>query len=312
MLDSDAQFEKRRLKRRLALWRLGAIIAIVVAGVVIAGGSFHYSGDAGVLGRPYVARVVIDETIFEDPLRREAIEDLADNDNVRAVLLYINSPGGSTYGSEELFVSLRHVGENKPIAAVIGTIGASGGYMTALAADRIFAGESSIVGSIGVLFQTVEVSKLLDKVGVSAETITSGPLKAEPSPFKPLSNNVRQATQAMINQTSEWFIGLVHERRHLNSDQIARISDGRVFIGRIGLGIGLIDQLGGEREARAWLESEHKISRTLPVRTVRWRGPAEDWRDFFSEKAQLWFRKVFLSERLSLDGLTSLWHAEPQ
>ena len=313
MLDSDALFERRRLKRRLSLWRAGAILAIVVAAMVIAGGSasmFGLSDGASVLGRPYVARVVIDEAITEDQLRREALDQLAENENAKAVLLYINSPGGSTFGSEELFIALRRIAENKPVVAVIGTIGASGGYMTALAADRIFAGESSIVGSIGVLFQTVEVSKLLEKIGVSADTITSGPYKAEPSPFKPLSERARQATQVMVNQTNEWFVGLVRERRHMTAEQVTKVTDGRVFIGRVGLTLGLIDQLGGERDAREWLENEHKISRDLPIKTVKWRGATEDWRDFFTEHAASLFGKAFLSERLGLDGLVSLWHPD--
>ena len=127
-----------------------------------------------------------------------AINKILKDDQAKALLVYINSPGGSTYGSERLFKALRRVAEKKPVVAVIGTIGASGGYLTALAGDRIFAGESSITGSIGVIVQLTEFSSLMETLGVKADAITSGKLKGEPSPFKPISVGGRQNLQDMV------------------------------------------------------------------------------------------------------------------
>jgi protease-4 len=299
-LDTDAMLDRRRLKRRLSLWRLAAVIS-VVALVAVALGRF------GDLGRePHVARIDVAGIIVEDHDRLDAIEELVEDDNAKALIVRIDSPGGTTAGGESLFYALRRVAEEKPVVAVIGTLGASGGYMAALAADHIVARESSITGSIGVILQTAEISGLLDKLGITTEAIKSGPLKATPSPFEPLSDESRVATQAVVDDTHSWFVALVAERRELEQATAEGLSDGRIYTGRQALEKNLIDALGGEREAREWLAESHDISKSLPVVKVKF-GEEEDLVDkFFSSLAG----KTFLSERLTLDGLISLWHPD--
>lgn len=300
--DTDALIERRRLKRRVTIWRAATVIVLVAGLFTVA--SFFMDKGFGLPARPHIARINIQDVITEDRDRQEALKALIEDGNAKAAIVYINSPGGTTFGAEELYVALRKFGETRPVVAVIGTIGASGGYLTALAGDRIFARESTITGSIGVLFQTTEFSKLLDKVGVSAETITSGPLKAEPSPFKPLSERARAATQSMVNETFAWFKGLVMERRKMTEEEVTRVTDGRIFIGKIALGLKLIDEIGGEEEAVAWLAQEKGVDQNLPIYTLSWGTETDDWRELFSSIAG----KAFLSERLSLDGLLAVWH----
>lgn len=309
-LDTDTLFERRQLKRRLSLWRALAVLAVLGAGFYLLGGDEWLDDDAGVFARPHVARIHLDEVIVEDRDRQEALERIARNDNVRALIVHVSTPGGSTYGAEEIYLALRRIGEQRPVVAVIGTIGTSGGYLAALAAERIFARESSITGSVGVLFQATEVSGLMEKVGVRAETITSGPLKAEPSPFKPLSEQARSATQAMVNETHAWFAGLVAERRGLKDEQLRLVSDGGIFIGRRALGLGLIDELGGESEARTWLARQKGVEEGLPARTLDWRRPGDDWRGMLLGSIAGLFGKTILTERLKVDGLMSVWHPE--
>ncbi len=304
-VESDLLADRRRLKRRIAWWR--GLAVLVIAALVAFLATYDPAEGRFVLRRgDYIAWLDVVGVIAEDRRLESAIRDIAKDDDAKAVIVYISSPGGSTYGAEQLFVELRKLADKKPVVAVIGTMGASGGYLTALAADRTFARESSIVGSIGVLFQTVEVSRLMDKLGISAEAITSGPLKAEPSPFKPLSDRGRVAVQDLVNKAYEWFVGLVADRRNLPMEQARQLADGRVFHGREALEAGLIDQIGGDREALDWLARERGIDRGLPYRHF----PVQPvFSDLAEQGARIIGKSVF-PERLTLDGLISLWHPD--
>ncbi len=114
-----------------------------------------------------------------------------------------------------LYDAIRKVAEKKPVVSDVRTLAASAGYMVALAGDRIVAGDTSITGSIGVLFQYPQVKTLMDKIGVSLEEIKSSPLKAEPNPFHPPSDAAKAVIQAMIDDSYNWFVDLVAERRQL-------------------------------------------------------------------------------------------------
>lgn len=299
-VDSENYEIRRRLKRRLSLWRLLAILLVIVLGVWI----FNEMSEEEV--RDHIARLDVTEIIVENDRREEAIDDIIKDPSAKALIVYINSPGGSTYGSERLFKALRRVAETKPVTTVIGTVGASGGYMTALAGDRIFAGESSIVGSIGVIVQLTEISELMKKVGVSATAITSGALKGEPSPFKPISEAGRENLQEMVTATYDWFVSMVTQRRPLDETQVRALADGRVVIGLVAVKNGLIDEIGGITEAQSWLESEQQIPSGLPLRTVDYSEPKPLIARLLGEM----MGKSVLSERLTLDGLLSLWQPD--
>jgi protease-4 len=298
--DSETAYDRRRLKRRLSFWRIVAIILVIVLGVWIFN-SFSEEETAD-----HVARLDITEIIIENERRQDAIERVIRDDKAKALVVYINSPGGSTYGSERLFKALRRVAEKKPVVTIIGTVGASGGYMTALAGDRIFAGESSITGSIGVIVQLTEFSELMEKVGVTATAITSGGIKGEPSPFKPISRAGRENLQTMVTETYDWFVDLVVDRRPLDEQEVRRLADGRVLIGISALRNGLIDELGGVQEARAWLESAKNIPSSLPVQTIDYSEP----KPLIARLLSGMLGKSVITERLTLDGLLSLWHPE--
>jgi protease-4 len=302
-LDADALLERRRLKRRVVAWRAVAILAVLAAALA----ALWQVEPIQVIGkRDHVARLEVTGLIIENRWLEEALQKVADDPRAKALLVYVNSPGGSTYGGEALFRSLRRVAEKKPVVSVIGTLGASAGYMVAISGDRVFARETSLTGSIGVLFQSAEISRLLDKIGVSPQTITSGPLKDEPSLFHPMTERGRRVLQEMIEQTHRWFVDLVAERRSLARDKVAGLADGRIYTGRDALAEGLIDEYGGEREARSWLDRERSVPAELPVTEVPTSPPAEGWRDLVSGLVQ----KTFLAEPLTLDGLISVWQAQ--
>jgi len=297
-LDPDDMVDRRRLKRRLALWRTLAVL-IAVGLVAVAVERFRGAG-----GGPYVARLDIDNIILNDRDRLVAVEDLAKDGQARALILRIDSPGGTVVGSESLYRALRKVAARKPVVAVMDGLAASGGYMVALAAERIFAHEATITGSIGVLFQTAEITELLQKIGVSVDSIKSGPLKAEPSPVTKMTPEARRATQALVDDMFRMFVDMVAKRRAMAPDRARTLADGRVYTGRMAVANGLVDAIGGESEALEWLRRERKIDRKLPVRDVRIHRDVEAWFDRLTGLA----RKTVLSERLTLDGLVSVWH----
>ena len=297
---SDHDTVRRRLKRRLTFWRIVALLLLIGIGVWI---FTDWQSDTP---RDHIARLDVTEIIVENDRRHNALDHILHDPSAKALIVYINSPGGSTYGSERLYKALRRVSEEKPVVAVIGTVGASGGYLTALAGDRIFAGESSIVGSIGVIVQLTEISELMKKVGVSAPAITSGELKGEPSPFKPISEAGRENLQAMVSATYDWFLGLVTDRRPIAEEDARKLADGRIMIGLIAVENGLIDEIGGLEEAKRWLESERDVPAGLPLRTVDYSEPKPLIARLFSEM----MGKSVLPERLTLDGLLSLWQPE--
>ncbi len=297
-LASDEIVDRRRLRRSLIVWRTAAaVLAIAIAAFVI--GEYSGRGD-------YVARLQISGVITRDAALTATIRKIAKDNNARAVLVDINSPGGTVVGGEELFLELRALADRKPVAALIGTLGTSAAYMAALGTDRIFSRQGSMTGSIGVILQTTEISGLLESLGITTESVKSGPLKAVPSPFEPMSPEGREATREVIMDVFDMFVDLVAERRSLGREEALRLADGRVYTGRQAVGLGLVDEIGGDKEARAWLATERGISLKLPVRDLDPPREFSPWRSLVSLVSQ----KTVFSETLTLDGLVSLWHPE--
>ncbi|MBM3517905.1 MAG: signal peptide peptidase SppA [Alphaproteobacteria bacterium] len=296
--DVDAIVDRRRLKRRLALWRLVAIVA-ALAVVAIGIGLF-----GGVPAEDHVAHLRIDGLILDDRERLAAVNAVAEDASAKALVVHVNSPGGTTVGAEALYEAVRRVAEAKPAVAVIGTVGASGGYLVALATDHIVSRSSSLTGSIGVILQTAEFTELLADLGVSAQAIKSAPLKGAPSPLEPLSPEARAATQAVVDDVYAWFVDILADRRGYSRGEAVALADGRVFTGRQALTARLVDELGGEAAARAWLSSARAIPIDLPDREVE----IEDGADTLWHRLFAGAKKAFLSERLILDALASVWH----
>ena len=299
-LDADYVVERRRLKRRLTFWRVLGVVALVAA-VVAAAGRFDLQRQ-----QDHVAQIAIGGLILDDPARDEALKEVADDDKVKALLVKIDTPGGTYVGGEALYESLRRVGEKKPVVAIMGTTATSAGYMSALGSDHIVARSSTLTGSIGVILQTADVTGLLDKIGIKSVVVKSGPLKAQPNPLEKFSPAARKATEAIIADDFDRFVTLVAERRFLSREQVLKLADGRIFSGRQAKKAGLVDSLGAEPEARKWLSETHKIADSLPVKEVKVKHEDELWRDLFD----FMIGKVMFSERLSLDGVISLWHPD--
>ncbi len=299
-LDPDALIDRRRLKRKLRWWQAATLVAVALT-IVIA-----LQASDLLLERDKVARLRVGGLITEDHTRDALLANIAEDTSVRALIVHLDSPGGTVVGGEDLYRSLRVVGEQKPVVTVMGTVAASAAYMTAVAGDRVFAREGTITGSIGVLFQTADITALLDKLGIKPEALKSGPLKAVPSPTEPLTEEARAATQALVLDLFEFFIDLVTERRPLDRAQVLQLADGRVYTGRQAVANGLVDAIGGETAARDWLAEAKDIPRDIPTVTVK---PESERRGFSDALSSLTGKSLF-SNALTLDGLLSVWHPE--
>jgi protease-4 len=317
-LDADSIVDRRLMRRKLTFWRavaaIVAIVAVVGAGVALAPNRWTGGGN-------YIARVTIQGLIRGNRDRVAAIEKLGKSSQVRAVIVHVDSPGGTTAGSEQLFDALRTLQEKKPMVVVVDGLAASGAYITALAADHIIAHDTSLVGSVGVLIQYPNFTQVLKTVGVQVEEVKSSPLKAAPNGFEPTSPEARAALAAIVTDSYAWFKALVRERRKMDDTQLAAVDDGRVFTGRQGLGLKLVDELGNEKTALAWLAKEKKVPPNTPVRDY---SLAPRFGELSFLHVAAWtFQIVGLSaiaqrieawgaveavERLNLDGLLALWH----
>jgi protease-4 len=321
-LDADTIVDRRRMRRKLTFWRVFAILLAICA-LVAVGAALRVPGTGLLIGQTSgsIARVTISGLIRGDQERVEALERLGKS-RARAVIVHINSPGGTTAGSEQLHDSLMRLKEKKPLVVVVDGLAASGGYITAIAADHIVALETSLVGSIGVLFQYPNVTDLLKTLGVKIEEIKSSPLKAAPNGFEPTSPEARAAIESIVSDSYAWFKNMVKARRHLDDATLDRVADGRVFTGRQGLALKLVDEIGDEKTAIAWLAKEKNIDPNTPVRDYRLRGRFTDLTFLhtaviatldavglgsFARRLEEW-GAVQAMERLNLDGLLALWH----
>ena len=318
-LDSDMIVDRRRIRRKLTFWRvlagliaIGAIAAFALTEAPSARGPFTTAGS--------IARVRIDGLIRSDADRVEALERL-EKSSADAVIVHINSPGGTTAGSEQLYDSLMRLKAKKPVVVVVEGLAASGGYIAAIASDHIVAQQSSLVGSIGVLFQYPNVADLLKTIGVKIEEVKSSPLKAAPNGYEPTSPEARAALDSLVKDSYAWFRGLVKERRDMDDANLEKVADGRVFTGRQAVDLKLIDQLGDERTAVAWLVEKKGVKKGLPVRDYKLHPRLGDL-SFLRTAAAVTLEALGLStiahrieqsgvtgavDRLGMDGMLALW-----
>lgn len=174
------------------------------------------------------------------------IEKLAKKSEVKAIVLSINSPGGSVGSVQELHALLLRVRQDykKPVVAQLGDVAASGGYYLAAACDKVVAHPGTLVGSIGVIFNTMNVEGLMAKLGVRSQPIKSGKMKDIGSMSRPMTEEERALMQALIDNAYGQFLGAVAEGRHLPTDTVRPLADGRIFTGEQALKVGLVDELG--------------------------------------------------------------------
>ncbi|OJU27337.1 MAG: S49 family peptidase [Alphaproteobacteria bacterium 64-6] len=315
-LETEAVLDRRRLRRRASFWRGLAILAVLLA----IGAAVGLTADqTSRIGTKQIARVSLEGVITEDRKQLELLRRVADARNVEGLILFINSPGGTTTGGEALYDAIRKVSEKKPVVAQFGTVATSAAYIAGLATDQIVARGNSITGSVGVIFQWAEVTELMSKLGVKMHEVKSGPLKATPSPFQPTDEAGKEVAQSMIADSFQWFAGLVAERRGIDTAAVPGLMQGRIYSGREALSHKLIDRIGGEDEVRRWLEETRGVTKDL--RIVDWKPAREPAWGLLGDAAMAMAQWIggplgdaatrLMNARvlatLQLDGLVAVW-----
>lgn len=314
---ADEIIDRQKIRRKMGFWRIVAIAAVAVLLVwalvdVLAG------EDGTGRGGDHIAHVTISGAITGDTELLERLDTIAESERVKGVIITMNSPGGTTAGGEALYDAIKRVSDRKPVVTQVDTLAASAGYMIAAASDHIIARSTSIVGSIGVIFQYPKIDGLLETVGVEMRAIKSSPLKAEPSFFGETPPGAEEMIRTMLLDSFVWFKDLVAAERGFSEAQINTLADGSVFTGRQALENGLIDALGGMREAESWLKTQD-LSEDLPV--LEWRKPATGPNFLFADAGVSWLAERLgmplrysltndVKDRLLLNGLLSVWHIE--
>ena len=306
-LDADLLLDRRRLKRRLSLWRA---LAVIVAGVLLVSFLAFRQEVGGVLPvvGAHVARLPVQGFIGEDRKLMQALDRAGRDSSVRAVIVAIDSPGGSVAGGEALHAALTRLAQRKPVVATMGGTAASAGYMVALPAARIFAREATVTGSIGVILQSLDASALLATLGVRVESLPSGAFKDQPSPFRPLTDEGRAQLMRVVRDLHEQFMAMVAAGRDMPAERVRELADGRVFTGREAVRLGLVDAIGGEQEARAWLAENRSVPADLPVRDI-------ETRSFTERQLGAAFQGVLnalVAEWLVVDRVRAVWQPSPR
>lgn len=259
------------MKTFLALLGLFALLGVSCAvGIGLGGGV----GDQVASATGARVRVVRIEGPISDPRKVvEKLEDALSDSDVKAVVLRIETPGGAVGASQEIYDAVRAVDTVKPVVASIVNLGASGGYYAALGARLVFANPGSLVGSVGVITQTLDAHQLLEKVGVTQETVKSGEFKDAGTPFRSMTPRERALFQGMVDDVHRQFRGVVASRRRLDSAALDSLADGRVFSGFQAREHGLVDSLGSFARAIACARKLGGLSADAPIQGDEPRQP---------------------------------------
>jgi len=306
-LDADTLLDRMQLKHRLNRWRSLAIgIAALSVALLLSD-----VADIKHLGSDYIARVTIDDVIMDDTKMDDLLKDLAEDPHAKAVLVRFDTPGGTAVGGQELYLAMREISKHKPVVGLMRTLCASAGYMAAIGTDYLLAREGSVVGSIGVIMQSVEITELAKTLGINPITIKSGTNKATPNPLEKLGDTQREVIQDVVKDFYQYFFDLVAERRSLDAETLAPLADGRIFTGKQALEAKLIDGLGAEKEALEWLTEQREIKKDLEIRDVK---PKKDVTSLLGQLDQMVSKTIFSIKKpfVTLDGLLLIWQPAAQ
>jgi protease-4 len=210
------------------------------------------AGDMGLTGIGGNVGVVEMFGVIDEKSGREVIEQLdswADNSSIKAVVLHINSPGGGVAISQEVYDAILRLRNEKPVVAAMASVAASGGYLIACATDRIVANPGTLTGSIGVIMQYYTYYDLFDKVGLGTATIKSGELKDVGDPTRPMTEQDEMMLRSVVMDSYEQFVEVVASGRQMDKENVYPLADGSIFTGLQAMNLGLVDTLGGLKEA---------------------------------------------------------------
>jgi protease-4 len=301
-INADTLLDRLYLKSQITKWRFFAILFAVIALIAL----LHRVSAQSSISGDYVARLTIDGVIGDNKKIYKLIDDAADNPRIKAVIVWLDTPGGSAVGGEEIYLHLRSLSQKKPVVAVMRSIAASAGYLSALGTDYIFARDGTITGSIGVIIETAEVTDLAQKIGIKPIVIKSSPLKGTPSFIEKDTPESDRVIQAVVNDFYGRFVEIVEQRRQLPHEKALELCDGRVYSGKRAVDNKLIDAIGGEEDAMNWLSGKRHIKKDLNIKDIK----VEKEDSLLDELTQSVVGKFWNRSSTGLDGLLAIWHPQ--
>ena len=213
-------------------------------------------GSNGLMGGQRIALVSVSGPIMDPEPALEWIRKVERDPMIAGVLLRVDSPGGGAAASQEIYSAVRELARKKPVAVSMGSLAASGGLMVSMAGSRVFANASTVTGSIGVRMDIPQLQGLMGKIGVGQETITTAPYKDAGSYMRPLSTEQRDYFKKVLDDMHQQFVDIVADGRHMEHARAAALASGKIFTGREAVQLGLVDELGGQQTALAWLSEQ--------------------------------------------------------
>lgn len=293
--------ERKKDKMQIRKWKITVLILVVLALFLNAR---NFIGQAKISsGNDHIGLVLIEDIIYEDSSRDKKLEEISEEERVKALIVYVNSPGGTVVGAERIYNILRKIAVKKPVVIVMGTLAASGGYLVSLGGDYIIAHNGTITGSIGVILQTAEITELAEKLGIKFNNFKSGELKASPNPTEKLTDAMRQATMESVMDTYDFFVELVAKRRSIPLDEVKKLADGRVYVAKQALQLKLIDAIGFEDDAVKWLQEVKGVSSNLKIKEIKLRSESKMLDLLYEDFGNM--IPGFL--RNKLQGITATW-----
>jgi len=238
--------------RRKRSWIIGFLVVLAICLLLVLGTDVltRWLGSQKALaGGEKVAVVRVEGMVLDARQVLEALERQAKDPKVKAIVLRVDSPGGAVAPTQEIFRAVRALSKRKKVVASLGSMATSGGYYVACAAERIVANPGTLTGSIGVVVHLANFEKLLSRLGIEGQVVKSGDFKDMGSIYRPLSERERNILQEVVNDVHEQFVEDVARSRNMELEQVRTIADGRIFSGRQAKGLGLVDELGGLKEA---------------------------------------------------------------
>jgi protease-4 len=249
--------EKYLSKRSLIIKRF----AIVLISTILIFSFFLFTSKK----KDFIATISIEGIISNPEETLNDLENINKSPNAKALLININSPGGTFVSSKELYDKIKEISKNVPVVTYMREMATSGGYLVSLASQKIFSNIGTITGSVGVILQTAEITELLEKIGINPIVIKSGKLKATPNPLEGLSGNDSKYLNDVIKSMQLEFLSLLSENRNIESKTLEIISDGRIFTGKQAKELNLIDFIGSKSDAIQWLKNEAKLPPDIDI-----------------------------------------------
>ena len=235
--------------------------AVALISIIVIFSFFLFSSKS----KDFIATISIEGVINNPVDTLEELENINKSSNAKALLVNINSPGGTFVSSKEIYDKIKEISKKVPVVTYMREMATSGGYLVSLASQKIFSNIGTITGSVGVILQTAEITTLLKKIGINPIVIKSGDLKATPNPLEGVSEKDSEYLNDIIKSMQLEFLNLLSENRDIESETLRVISDGRIFTGKQAKELNLVDFIGSKNDAIQWLKDEAKLPSDIDI-----------------------------------------------